>query len=255
MPKVIELSPAMSVSMSDDWYEMADPNHFWIQWRFQSIIKQLAPYINKDSRILEIGCGNGVVMKQFEDYLGKPIEGCDLNSFATDNLYEHFSGTVYLYNIYDRLPEMINKFDVVILVDVIEHIENDTDFLNVALQHLKKDGLLVISVPAHQYLFSKYDADVGHLRRYNMSDIKEVTNKINVEVLNVRYWGLILLPIVFVRKYYFSFFGVKNNVKKGFKPPNEFFNKLAKLVMKFETRLFTKPFTGASLMAIVRKKG
>ena len=254
MPKVINISQPKNVSMSDDYYEMADISHFWIQWRFNVVIKQLKPFLSPESKILEIGCGNGVVMSQFEKILGYPIDGCDLNQFATNNLIANVSGNVYLYDIYDEHIDLLNKYDVIILFDVIEHIQNDSEFLNKALRHLKKNGLLVISVPAHNFLYSKFDKEVGHIRRYNKSIMSEVLKKTEAQIIKMNYWGLFMYPLVLFRKYYINLFNKSVSVEKGFKPPNEMINKIMKLIMKFETKSISKPFSGASLMAIARKE-
>lgn len=58
-------------------------------------------------------------------------------------------------------------FDVIIYIDVIEHIENDKKELELAAEHLTHNGLLIILVPAHQWLFSPFDKAIGHYRRYN----------------------------------------------------------------------------------------
>ncbi|PKP33422.1 MAG: hypothetical protein CVT99_00265 [Bacteroidetes bacterium HGW-Bacteroidetes-16] len=252
MPEVIKISNAQSVSMSDDWYELTDPNHFWIQWRFNVVINQLSPFLTKESRILEIGCGNGLVMKQFADNLGRTIEGCDLNTFAINNLVKDLSGTVYLYDIYDRNPDLIGQYDVIILLDVIEHIENDSAFLAVALEHLKTDGILVVSVPAHQWLFSNFDLQVGHKRRYSLKEINRLFHELDLVDIHSNYWGGGLFPLVLIRKFYLIF-NKKNMIRKGFKPPHALFNKVALIMMKLEIKLFQKPIFGSSVIAIGRK--
>jgi SAM-dependent methyltransferase len=59
------------------------------------------------------------------------------------------------------------KFDAIIYIDVIEHIENDAEELKKASTFLKPNGHLIILVPAHNYLFSEFDKAIGHYRRYN----------------------------------------------------------------------------------------
>ncbi len=64
------------------------------------------------------------------------------------------------------------RFDTIIYIDVIEHIENDRDELERAANLLRKGGHLIILVPAHQFLFSPFDAAIGHYRRYNKKRLK-----------------------------------------------------------------------------------
>lgn len=59
------------------------------------------------------------------------------------------------------------KFDAIIYIDVIEHIENDAEELKKASTFLKPNGHLIILVPAHNYLFSEFDKAIGHYKRYN----------------------------------------------------------------------------------------
>lgn len=67
-----------------------------------------------------------------------------------------------------------NKYDAIIYIDVIEHIEDDKSEIALAVQYLKDGGTLMVLVPAHQYLFNKFDAALGHFRRYNKKMLREV---------------------------------------------------------------------------------
>ncbi len=75
------------------------------------------------------------------------------------------TGTIY------KIPEN-RRFDTIIYIDVIEHIENDSKELEQAVKHLMPNGFLIIGVPAHQWLYSKFDKAVGHYRRYNKKMLK-----------------------------------------------------------------------------------
>ncbi|HEX8289448.1 MAG TPA: methyltransferase [Pyrinomonadaceae bacterium] len=59
------------------------------------------------------------------------------------------------------------KFDSIIYIDVLEHIENDKAEVLAAARHLKENGFLIVLAPAHQFLFTPFDAAIGHFRRYN----------------------------------------------------------------------------------------
>jgi SAM-dependent methyltransferase len=253
MSKTIELSKSQNVSMSDDWYELTDPNHFWVQWRFRMLQSILKPFVNQDTKILEIGCGNGLVMHQLEKSMNLVIDGCDLNAYALKGMFD-VSGNVFLYDIFDLKPEMLEKYDGLIMLDVIEHIENDNEFLQIALKHLKKDGFLIIGVPALQILYSKYDIVDGHKRRYSFRDISKIFGEIGINTIQCNYWGFSLLPLLLLRKCYLYFSNNENVIKKGFKPPGRFINWILIQVMKIETSLFPKPIIGTSIMAIGRKR-
>jgi len=71
---------------------------------------------------------------------------------------------------FDKSP----GFDAIIYVDVMEHIENDAWEMALAASRLNKNGFLVVLSPAHQWLFSKFDARIGHFRRYTKKSLKSV---------------------------------------------------------------------------------
>ena len=66
------------------------------------------------------------------------------------------------------------QFDTIIYIDVLEHIENDREELNQAASHLRPGGHLVVLSPAHQRLFSPFDAAIGHYRRYNRAMLRAI---------------------------------------------------------------------------------
>jgi SAM-dependent methyltransferase len=66
----------------------------------------------------------------------------------------------------DALPPS-EKFDAILYMDVLEHIENDAAELSRAARYLTPGGRLIVLVPAHQFLFSPFDSSIGHFRRYD----------------------------------------------------------------------------------------
>jgi predicted SAM-dependent methyltransferase len=73
-----------------------------------------------------------------------------------------------------------------LFIDVIEHIENDTDELKKASSFLKPGGHLIVLVPAHNYLYSEFDKSIGHFRRYNKKMLIEVAPK-ELKQIDLRY--------------------------------------------------------------------
>jgi SAM-dependent methyltransferase len=65
-------------------------------------------------------------------------------------------------------------FDTILYIDVLEHIRDDADEVERASQHLKAGGFLVVVAPAHQQLFSPFDASIGHYRRYNKRSLSKI---------------------------------------------------------------------------------
>jgi SAM-dependent methyltransferase len=64
------------------------------------------------------------------------------------------------------------RFDTILYIDVLEHIEDDRDELARAAKHLSDQGRIVVLAPAHQFLYSPFDAAVGHFRRYDRASLR-----------------------------------------------------------------------------------
>ena len=68
-----------------------------------------------------------------------------------------------------------SQFDTIIYIDVLEHIENDRQELEAAAARLRSGGRVIVLSPAHQGLFTPFDAAIGHFRRYNRSMLKSIS--------------------------------------------------------------------------------
>ena len=66
------------------------------------------------------------------------------------------------------------KFETILYISVLEHIKDDKDEIDTALSKLKKGGYLIICVPAHNYMYSKFDKEIGHYRRYSIGFFKDL---------------------------------------------------------------------------------
>lgn len=252
---IIVLSPAVQVSMADEWYDIASADHFWMQWRFNALlpwIKRLTSELKVSDRFLEIGCGHGQFIKQAEAHTAFVIDGCDLNRMALE-MVNDTKGDIYVYDINLLELSMVGRYRGIFLLDVIEHIDDDQRFLTNALKHVAPGGLVFINVPALQSLFSKYDVAAGHKRRYTAGGLRRLLERCGVQPVHVGYWGLSLIPIVIIRKLYLNFIPKEKIISEGFAPPSKFINSLFKLLMKIELSLFSKAPLGTSVMAVGRK--
>jgi 2-polyprenyl-3-methyl-5-hydroxy-6-metoxy-1,4-benzoquinol methylase len=248
------LSPAIKVNMADEWYDIALADHFWMEWRYRVISKALKNtginYCHK--QLLEIGCGHGEFIKQMQRD-GAMVDGCDLNLFALEKIDEEIKGSIYLYDIFQKDPAMLNKYEGVFLLDVIEHLRDDISFLKTAVEHVKMDGLVIINVPALPSLFSRYDIAAGHQRRYTKSRLHELFALAGLEPVSIEYWGFSLLTLAVIRKFYLKFISDQKIIEKGFKPPAAFANSLLRMLMKMELSVPSKPLAGTSILAVGKK--
>lgn len=252
MGKVEFLSEPSSVSMADEWFEFASAEHFWMRWRHRILLQRLNRLDQSITNALEIGCGNGVVREMLERDLGIPVDGCDLNQHALESASKG-KGRLLIYDVFDQDLRMVNAYDMILLMDVIEHIDDDLAFLNASLNHLAPGGIVVINVPAHMLFYSKYDQVAGHKRRYNRGDIETLFRAAKVATLSVTHWGFSLLPLLLARKLVLSFVSHERTIQTGFAPPNTLLRRGLDALQAIETHLpFSMPL-GSSILAIGRK--
>jgi len=203
--------------------------------------------------VVEIGCGNAYVINYLEDNTKWNIDGVDINIEAL-NQGKITRGNLLFYNINEKKEEYRERYDIIFLLDVIEHIKDDYSFIQDILFHLKPGGYIIINVPALQQFYSHYDLMVSHQRRYSKKELINLFKKSHLNVKDTRYWAVCLVPLLFLRKLILAKKpDAKGTVKIGFKPPSKVVNKLFIFLSAIERAIIKKPLFGASLMSIVQK--
>jgi len=147
--------------------------HPWERARarfFCGVVRQHAPP-GRSLRVLDIGAGDGFVGAALQRVLP---EGSDVTCYDPHYTAEHltrFSAACGAVRFTAARPS--ERFDVVLLLDVIEHVPDDVGLLrDVAEGLLVPDGVVVVSVPAHMQLYSRHDVVLGHFRRYEASGLR-----------------------------------------------------------------------------------
>ncbi len=242
------LSASTPVNMGDWWFDVATSDHFWIRRRFE-VLRRLADSVVRNSKqAAEIGCGSGLLQKDIEDHYGIPVAGFELNEVALQKNVSRLS-PLYCYNIHQRNPEFRAHFDVLFLFDVLEHIEDESEFLESVMFHLADSGTLVINVPAHQFFYSDYDRAAGHVRRYSVTQLAKVAEQNGLKARAFTYWGLPLVPLLLVRKMMDM---QRSDGKAGFDARGDTMNTLLSFLARWEP--LPQTFLGTSVMAVLERK-
>lgn len=247
------ISKVESSEFSSFWYDVVQSDHFWMRKRFDFLLESFKKShlpINKALKVLDIGSGNGVPRKQIEAETAWTVDCCDLDGSALEML-SGGRGRNLLYDFTHKDPRFIGKYDVVLLLDVLEHIPEPHEFLQSAIAHLKPGGHLVINVPALKLLMSRYDEVVGHLRRYTISNLEGELAGLSLQTKNTNYWGFFFIPILLLRKWMVS--RIENNdevIKTGMKPISPLVNRLLGSIMTLEQKILPWRPAGTSLIYI-----
>jgi SAM-dependent methyltransferase len=244
------LSDPRTVSMADEWFDVANLDHFWTKRRFDVLTALLRRLSVSAGRACEIGCGHGLLQRQIEDCFGIPVDGIDLNLSALKASVSS-KGQLFCYDIFEERPEFRETYDFLILFDVLEHIEDQLGFLTRASDFVRPGGSIAINVPAGQELFSAFDVQVGHIRRYSLESLSEVVAKAGLNEKVTTYWGYPLIPLLWLRKKMLKGTRGPQVIQAGFSPRGAFVNHALALLAGLE-RIPSKTY-GTGLMMIAEK--
>lgn len=238
--------------MGNIYFEFANLEHFWIRRRFDVLKKLAGRHLMAASSLADFGCGHGVLQSQVERAFGKTVDGFDLNEEALLKAVAKKSNS-FCYDLHARKLELKNKYEVIFLFDVLEHIEDDNFFLKDLVFHLAENGIVIINVPALPALFSAYDMANGHCRRYTRNSLHRAFSNLPLVLEEEVFWGLPFVPLLFLRKFVLKFSKKELAAKQalGFQPPASWLNQFL-YCFSFLELLRINPF-GTSLMAVLRK--
>ena len=140
--------------------EFFDAAKNWRKYQFENVLK----YINFS--VLEVGPGTGNNVQYYRDKASE-ITLLEINKHMANSLKFKFEEDKKVIVQNSDIYSQERKFDTILYMDVLEHIEDDEKEINRALEQLKPGGNIVFFVPAYQFLYSDFDKAIGHVKRYN----------------------------------------------------------------------------------------
>lgn len=242
----------MKKYLYEDLYQLED-KHWWHISKRRAILKLIKKYNKKKGpKILDIGCGTGKNMEELQK-LGT-VYGLDRSSEALKfcrkrGLKLLTKGTAEKTNLEP------NSFDIITILDVLEHTDDKKTLIEMG-RILKKDGIIILTVPSYPWLWSKWDEVLHHKKRYTINTLKKILVANNFNPIKMTYtYSFLILPLLIIRK-------IKQNISKDFyqsdfKLSNPLFNFLLNNLSKFEFLLaenFYIPF-GTSILVVARNNG
>ena len=203
-------------------------------------------------RILDIGCGTGRNVIEFSKF--GQVWGIDNSKEAIKFCKQKGLKNVGLGSS-DKTGFGSETFDVVTLLDVLEHVEEGKTLFEIK-RILKKDGVLIITVPAFSWLWSQWDVVLHHKRRYTKESLAKVLLKNGFKVQKISYmYSFLVLPVLVVRFIKSLFF--KENYGSDFELSSPVINKLFLGISRIERAVIMKyqlP-VGTSLICVASLKG
>ena len=241
-----------------------DTTHWWFRARSR-IVRRIANHLlspSKKNILVDIGCGTGGTISVFlDDY---SCIGIDPAGVAIEAASQRYKAATF---ITDEAPfglgKTVDVADIYLLLDVLEHIEDDFYFLSSLLAAIKSGSFIVITVPANMALWSEHDVAFSHYRRYDIKRLQQLWENLDVDVLLLSYFNARLYPLVWlVRKLKKTFMkGIDRN-RTDMKLPSPLVNRALERIFAGEGKALAKNMKkkqihcysrGSSIIAILKR--
>ncbi len=175
-------------------YAHLEESHFWFRTRSQLIIWALQKYCPDLHSFFEVGCGTGYVLANIASAF-PAAELCGSEMFTSGLRFAAARlPAVEFIQIDARHIPYVDEFDVVGAFDVLEHIEEDASVLTEMSRALKSDGVMLLTVPQHSWLWSEVDVHSCHIRRYSASELHRKVEHAGFTILFSTSFVSTLLP-------------------------------------------------------------
>jgi SAM-dependent methyltransferase len=233
-------------------------DHFWFATRrdvVRDALRDVVPDLGRRA-LFDVGCGSGGLL-QFLGASGVPLAGaCDAYPESLALVRRRVAVPLLLVDE-GRLPPFAPGYTLLSLFDVLEHIDDDIGTLRHLFEVLEPGGILVLTVPAHPFLFDEMDTIAHHRRRYRRPELGDKLRAAGFDVLRLSHFMAPLVPLVALRWLLGSLPGRRSamerrRVELAVTPV---LNELARAVLRLErplVRAGVLPF-GSSLIAVAAR--
>ena len=184
----------------DAYLQMAatEASHWWFAGRraiLRRVLLNLFPG-RRELRILELGSGTGGNLEMLSAF--GAVSAMEKDDGARNLAMERWGSRFQIAPgaCPDQIPFQGRQFDLICLFDVLEHIEPDLETLRAAGEFLAPGGRIVLTVPAHQWLWSAHDDELHHVRRYSRASLARIAESAGLHVDRLTYFNSLLFPLL-----------------------------------------------------------
>jgi predicted TPR repeat methyltransferase len=238
----------------DQYIQIASFEHdnWWYRSRRDLVDKIIKSHCRKWANMLDVGCGVGsnaeVLLKYSQNVCGLDMSRQSLEFCSKKGYTKLIHSTV-------KNMSLSIKFDLILCMDVLEHIKDDHRAVCKLKEHLSKDGILIISVPAHMYLWNDNDVFSHHLRRYKLKRIVEIVKNSGLSIIKISYWNqFTYLPCLFF--YFLRKMKPKKDLQNNLNLIPAGINNILYKVLIIENLIFIKLrlLQGVSIVCVCKKE-
>ena len=234
-------------------YPDLELHHFWWKVRRRLVGQLISKRVDLTRcSVLDIGCGSGVTMEHLSAAGAAAVSGIEIDPLAL-RPDSPINDRIVLGDIFDL--EIDETYDIVVMLDVLEHIEADRSALRKVAACMSRDGLLILTVPAYGWLWSSHDVTNAHFRRYSAKQLRGRLESSGFKVDQIGYMFAGLVPPKLVMRW-LEMAGVDIGSKSVEAGRRSFLSKLAYLWFSMEAAIAVRfarmlPF-GSSVVAVAR---
>ena len=235
-----------------DRMDELDQHHWWFTARRRILSSVIARVARppKGARILELGCGTGHNLAMLSRF--GQVEASELDPIARELASERLGRPVIEAALPDLSMFPQGAYDLVALLDVLEHVPDDKNSLRAIYQLLKPGGALLLTVPINPWMFSAHDVVHHHHRRYRKNEIRHLAEEAGYSIDLLSPFNSLLFPPIAAVRFLGKLTG-KDDSDDAM--PSPFVNKLLDGIFGLERGLIGRlpmPF-GVSLVAVLRR--
>ncbi len=214
-----------------------EDGHWWFVAR-RKILRDLLSTLQLPlgSDILEVGCGTGGNIEFLQAF--GAVTCVESEKIAARIARERKLAPIMSGRLPNELPGFEHQFDLIVLFDVIEHIEGDGDSLVALSTLLKPGGHIVLTVPAFPFLWSQHDEENHHKRRYTRNSLSALVTSKEFSIDYISYFNFWLFPLVATIRLIRKFFQYQESWQ-DMRLPNKISNRILQSVFSSE-RYFIK---------------
>jgi SAM-dependent methyltransferase len=237
-------SSAFTERQRADAYPAGIDDHYWLLSR-NRVVHTALRATGAEGPILDVGCGPGTTVRYLRRH-GVECTGADVavyeTSVPTPTDLIRYGVDAFTLPIEER-----ERVRTVLLLDVLEHLEEPSDFVRRCVEAFPALGHLLITVPARQELWSNYDTYYGHRRRYDRAAANAVCRRAGVAVLQCGYFFHALYPVLALQR----LFAVDRSVE--FAPVrHRWWHRLVAAVLYRDAVWLPGTVPGSSLLLVAR---
>jgi SAM-dependent methyltransferase len=242
----------MEVQVYRQLYEVEN-EHWWFAARKEILLRYLDSRLPLpgEARLLDVGCGTGAILESFSRRY--QAFGTDMAPQAIEFCRERGLTRLHLGTLETYPPS--EPFDLITMLDMVEHVEDDEALLQAGRRLLGEGGHILIAVPAFPSLWSKHDEILHHKRRDTRRGLRTLVERAGFTVEHLTFFNMFLFPVALMKRVAARLSGSEKANDLDIPPPP--LNAALRGVFRIERRLLphaSLPF-GLSLLCLARKGG